>query len=181
MWAIVALGATAVTAGLELARRRFGARLLVGTGGRAWTIGLIVVTLVDPAVGAAFAGPFVAALAGTLLWVSRDPESELGIGVAGGLALLGAPVVMMGATMTWMGYMGLTLTGAGLLCAGPAVGLSQLLPQLDVVGRVHRWLPTALFAGVAIVLFAMAATAQQTDADLIHFIKTSSVWGSYGS
>jgi len=177
MWAIVALAAASVTAGLELARRRLGTPLLVGTGMRAWTIGLVGTTLIDPAVGAAFAGPFVAAQAATLLWVSRDPETELGIGVAGAVALLGAPVVMMGATMTWMGYLGVTLTGAGLLCAGPAVGLGQLLPQLDVVGRVHRWLPTALFAGVAIVLFAMAAFARQTDADLLHFVKTSSVWG----
>jgi hypothetical protein len=66
-----------------------------------------------------------------------------------------------------------------VLAVGAAVGLGQLLPQLDVVRRVHRWLPTALFATTALVLLVVALSTRQTDAELIHFVKSSTVWGDY--
>jgi hypothetical protein len=81
--------------------------------------------------------------------------------------------------MTYMGYLAVTLTRVGLLSVGAAVGLGQLLPQLDVIRRVHRWLPTAIFGAIAIVLLGAALSTQQTDADLIDFVKTSSVWDGY--
>jgi hypothetical protein len=179
MWCFIALAAAVVTACFELARNRIGIELLVPTGAIAWTAGLALATLVDPATAAAFAIPYVLAALGTWLWVRGGLEAKVGPGRALALAALGVPVVMMAASMTYMGYLAVTLTRVGLLSVGAAVGLGQLLPQLDVVRRVHRWLPTAIFGAIAIVLLGAALSTQQTDADLIDFVKTSSVWDGY--
>ncbi len=178
MWGFVALAAAVVAAGLELARRRIGSPLLLSTSVVAWTFALTVTTVVHPPTAAAFAGPLIAASGSALLWTYRGPDRDVGAGMATLLALLGAPVVMLGASMTWMGYLGTTLTGVALLCAGSAVALGQLVPQLDVVGRANRWLPTALLASVATLLLATAALTRSTDADLLRFIEAGSVvWG----
>jgi hypothetical protein len=179
MWSFVALAAAVVATGLELVRERIGVALLVPTSAIAWTVGLVLTTLVDPATGAAFAVPYVFALVGTWLWVRGDLAAVVPPGRVLALVLLGAPVVMMAASMTWMGYLGVTLARVGVLAVGAAVGLGQLLPQLDVVRRVHRWLPTALFATTALVLLVVALSIRQTDAELIHFVKSSTVWGDY--
>lgn len=179
LWAFIALAAAGVAAVLEVARRRLGTPWLAATGVAAWTFALVVTTLIHPPTAAAFALPFILASAGTLLWLHREPEGDTGAASAAGLAVLAAPVIMMGASMTWMGYLGLTLTGAVLLCAAPAVALGQLIPQVDIVGRIHRWLPTALFATVAVVLLIIGTITRSTDPNLIRFAETSTVWGDY--
>jgi hypothetical protein len=177
LWAALALATAAVVSVLQLARRRLGAVLVAGTSTAAWAFALVLVTLVSPATGAIFSLAFIGTTGATLLWLGRDQERGPAIGSVLALAALGAPVVMLGASLVWLGYLGTTLTGAGLLCGVPAVTFCQLHGQLDVVGRVHRWLPTALLAGAGVVLLIVAVTAQQTDADLLHFVRTSSVWG----
>ncbi|HEV8385115.1 MAG TPA: M20/M25/M40 family metallo-hydrolase, partial [Candidatus Acidoferrales bacterium] len=185
--------AVAFNAGMySLWRNKLGAAGLALGGLFIWTLLALWSAFAVPGASYLFTWPLLGSLLAVAMFRSTGEEERVGITEIAALLIGALPCVLLLAPMVRELFvsLGLTAVGTPMLCVFLTLGLWTLIPQIELMTRMRRWLlPAAVFALCVVLFFyGMATTrysAEHPKSDSIVYGRNAdtgkAVWFTSGS